>query len=314
MTRGARRLAAGTAALCLGAVAACAGEDAPPSARLAPAPADALGAVDGRPVAPADVAWAAGAASLEPAAALTRVVERDLLATAASARGLEADPGVLDVRRRAAVQQLLAESVEAAVPPDAIDDATLRATYDGAGERFRRPERRRAAHVVAVVPEGAPATVDAAAREAVAALIARVEGGERLESVAANLGPPPAPGVEWRAEDLPAWSRDAEADEAFLAALFEPSAPGLVARPVRSRFGWHVIRIEAIEPAVDRAFEDVVDTLRAEEVTRRRAARLEALLEELRAGADVTVDAEGLETFLSLPPGRLGVDPPGALP
>ena len=159
----------------------------------------------------------------------------------------------------------------------AIDEAELRAAYEDQIARFRTPEQRTATQLLA--PD------EATIREAAG----RVGSGETFEAVAAALA---SRGITRAAlgqvvrGSLP---------EGLEAAVFQTPAGG-VSEPVRSDFGWHLVRVEQVTPETVEPFENVQAELAREIALRRAADQLPraatALDDALAAGGDLAAAAQ----------------------
>ncbi len=130
-----------------------------------------------------------------------------------------------------------------------VDEPTLRAYYDTVKDRFVEAERRRARHIVIQV-----AGDDAAGRKKAEALLAEVsKPGADFAAIATvnsqDAGSAPIGG------DL------GFVEKTFLSAPLGEAIfsmkPGEIKGPVKSEFGWHVIKLEEIQAGVSRKFEDV---------------------------------------------------------
>lgn len=193
--------------------------------------------------------------------------------------------------RQAAVAVLTAALVTQEV---AITDADLAAAYEQRRAQFETPEYRTLSQVL--VAEEAPAQAIAAewragADAAAIATAARAAGGELIELGRLDRAGLPVPEL---------------AEAAFAA------PEGGVVGPVRSPFGWHVLRVAGIEPGSARTLAEVHDELRATiaaekaaDMAFERANRVEdalaggATLKEAAerfglAYTEVTTDAAGL--------------------
>lgn len=136
-----------------------------------------------------------------------------------------------------------------------VSDEDLRAYYESEvsrePERFLGLERRKAAHIL-VSGDDAEARIEA--------LRARIEAGEEFAAVAEEASQDP--GSARQGGDL-GWVERGMMVPAFEAALFAME-PGTVSEPVRSEFGWHLIRLDEVERSGGAAFEDVRAELLAE--------------------------------------------------
>ncbi len=137
-----------------------------------------------------------------------------------------------------------------------VTDAGLHAYYDQvAPERYTDPERRRAAHIL--IEAGGD---DAAALKKAEDIAARARAGEDFARLArensADIGSKDKGG------DLDWGTRDAYVAP-FADALFAMQK-GEIRGPVKTDFGYHVIRLDDVQPAHQRSFEDVRAELEAD--------------------------------------------------
>jgi hypothetical protein len=225
-------------------------------------------------------------AGLPSAGALHRLQSQSLLMAEAERRGFERDPYVEQVRRQAAVQALLESEANAV----RVDDAQIRELYAHDKSRFETPERRASVHVLARVPKNASHEVDAQAEAIVQALIGPLGAASDLAAFLQEQKGHSLAGLPLVAERLPALDREAHIAKPYLDALFEPSRPSVVPKPVRSSYGWHAIRVTAIEPAVAKiSYDEVREQLRSELLLRDRTQRVEALVRGMRKEVSVEI-------------------------
>ena len=149
-----------------------------------------------------------------------------------------------------------------------LSDEDLEAFYEAEKarepQRFNAPERRRAGHILITVGGGAD---EAAARATIDALKARIDAGEDFAEVAKEASQDP--GSARDGGDL-GWVEPGMMVPAFDEALFAIGEAGQVVGPVRTEFGFHLIRLEEIEPGHSRTLDEVRGELVAE-LSRRRA-------------------------------------------
>lgn len=137
-----------------------------------------------------------------------------------------------------------------------VTEEALRKYYDQtAADRNAVPERRKAAHIL--IESGAD---DAAARKEAEAVLARAKAGEDFAKLARensdDLGSKAAGGeLGWA-------PREAYVKE-FSDALFALEK-GAIAGPVKTQFGYHIIRLEDIELPHVRSFDEVRTELEAD--------------------------------------------------
>jgi peptidyl-prolyl cis-trans isomerase D len=129
-----------------------------------------------------------------------------------------------------------------------VDDASLRAHYDQIKDRFTTTERRRAHHILIPVGNGVD---DAAAKKQAEEVLAKLKAGGDFEALAKQYSKDP--GSAAKGGDL-GWATRGMFVGPFEDALFTMSASELRG-PVKSDFGYHVIRLDEIEAGQTKPFE-----------------------------------------------------------
>jgi peptidyl-prolyl cis-trans isomerase D len=138
----------------------------------------------------------------------------------------------------------------------AVTDEALRAFYDQvAAERYTTTERRQARHILI---EGG--SDDAAARAKAEKLAAEARAGADFAGLAAQNSDDP--GSKGQGGDL-GWATRESFVAPFADALFAMQ-PGEISEPVKTQFGYHVIKLEAVEPGAQRPFDEVRAELEAD--------------------------------------------------
>src|SRR5690606_26384477 len=139
-----------------------------------------------------------------------------------------------------------------------VDEATIRDYYEQRRNEFRTEEERAASHIL--ITAGAGET-DEEARARAEALVERIRAGEDFAALAAEHSDDP--GTASSGGDL-GWITRGMLDSAFTDALYELAEVGDVSDPVKTDFGWHIIRFNAVRPGEERSFEEVRDQLAEE--------------------------------------------------
>jgi peptidyl-prolyl cis-trans isomerase D len=167
-------------------------------------------------------------------------------------------------------------------------DAEARALYDERKDRYDVPEQVRARHVLVQLAADAPPEAAAAAEAKARQALERLRAGEAFEKVAAETSDDA--GSKADGGDLGFFRRGQMVKPFEDAAFALP--PGELSEPVRSDFGFHVIRVEEKRAAELRSYEEVREEL-AREILGREAARAaareraEALAQAVRGGRSV---------------------------
>ena len=137
-----------------------------------------------------------------------------------------------------------------------IPSGTLEAYYEARKAGFTAPEQRRVSHILVTEEEGG----EEGARARAAALRERIVGGEAFEDVAREASQDP--GSADSGGDLGYGGRGIWTP-AFEEAAF--SLPvGVLSEPIRSGFGFHLIRVAEVRESRTRSFEEVRGELEGE--------------------------------------------------
>ena len=201
------------------------------------------------PAPDAETAW------IEAARALA---VRELLLQEADRLGIAPAPEADDAGRVEAVDEALVRVLlETEVAPETPGEEECRRYYEAQSDRFRTPDLFEAAHIL-IEPESDD-DADWASAEAQARSIARNVGNDqkafaeaaRTFSKCPSAQQDGALGQIRRGELVPAV-------QAGIEALAEGSTGG---EPIRSRFGWHVLRLQRRMPGRVLPFEIVRDRI-----------------------------------------------------
>jgi peptidyl-prolyl cis-trans isomerase C len=193
------------------------------------------------------------------AMAARALVIRHLLLRRAGELSLQPQPLTDGQNREETADEALIRQVLAAEAPGAEpSDAECRRVYEGSPRRFSAPELFEASHIL-IEAEAADAAAWAAAHQRALGLIEQLYAGAdfstlaRLHSACPTAAEGGALGQLTRG-DL------AREFERFVLDL----KPGSVApSPLRTRHGWHVVRLDRLAPERLAPFEAVVDDIRA---------------------------------------------------
>ncbi|HEV8676109.1 MAG TPA: peptidyl-prolyl cis-trans isomerase [Methylomirabilota bacterium] len=169
----------------------------------------------------------------------------------------KAHPG--DYTRPERRRILVALLPTASVPAPTVTDADVEAAYNERRAQYEQPERRRIAHILARVASVGGSQAEDKARAKAEAALQRVKGGADFGQVAREVSEDPATAP--RGGELGAVARGE------LVASFEQLAfslkPGEVGGPIRTGFGYHVIKVLDVAPGSRKELREVAGTLRA---------------------------------------------------
>lgn len=161
-----------------------------------------------------------------------------------------------------------------------ITDADVRNWYDAHQKDFVTPERRRVAHLVT------------ATREEAEALRQRIEKGEDFGDL-----------VRTSSTDIQ--TRKSGGDLGWVTRKqtppgFEPVFDlklGEVSQPLQSKFGWHLIQVEAIDPARPQSFDEVKEDLRKQLLEQRKTELRAEWVAKLRAATPIEIFPDAIHAL-----------------
>jgi len=172
-------------------------------------------------------------------------------------------------------KKLLMEGLLAQIAKDASTDAAMHKVYDDAVAKLPAEEEVKASHILIRVPAGDD-KASAAAEEKIKAVVARLNKGEDFAKVADEVTEDPS--GKGKGGDLGYFTKEQMVPE-FANVAFSLDK-GKVSAPVKTQFGWHVIKVtdkrekpkptfEQVKPQVEqfvarKAQADFVTKLRAD--------------------------------------------------
>ena len=138
-----------------------------------------------------------------------------------------------------------------------VSDAQLHERYDAAKDSYVEPERRRASHILLTVEKEAD---DAKVKAEAEALYAQAAAGKDFAALAkANSKDA---GTAAQGGDL-GWADRNAFVPAFSETLFALKE-GEIGKPVKTQFGYHIIKLEGIQAGKTRSFEEAKSELEAQ--------------------------------------------------
>ena len=187
--------------------------------------------------------------------------------------------------------------------PVQISDEKLHELYSNVSAA---PEQRRAAHILIAVGKDGDADK---AKAKIEAIRKRLEQGEDFAKLAKETSEDK--GSAANDGDL-GYATEMDYDPEFAKALFALNKPGEISQPVRTSYGWHLIKLLDVKPGVKPSFESVRDSLaeqyRNQEAQRKLLNASRAMEDAAFESSDLSQPAEdlGLKVQTSPPFGRDG--------
>jgi peptidyl-prolyl cis-trans isomerase C len=209
-----------------------------------------------------------------------RFPSEDSFLVALKGLGMTKEQFVLDWQMNIGINKFLQKAVQETVK---VTPEQAQAYYDSHQEEFQRGETVHARHIVLSVPAGAAPEVSASIKAKLEAIAAQIKGGAEFGQLAqANSEDSQSAPKGGDLGFLPRGRMPAPLDSVAFAL-----APGAVSGPVRSSFGWHLIKTEEIVPPGLIPFAEIADRLTPVLTQKRVGAKVEAWVAELKKKAKI---------------------------
>ena len=214
---------------------------------------------------------------------------RRSLAQQADAAGLASNPetkAALQIARDKVLSDaLLAKIDKDNALPDAKLEGLARSNYNANPDRFKVAEQVQVRHILIASP-------DDAGRAKAAQVLVDLQGGADFAALAKEYSADP--GSAAKGGELGFFAKGAMVPE-FEEAAFALKKKGELSGLVKTKFGYHILQLEARRPAGVRPFEEVRDDLiKGARATVQQEARA---LAAQKAQQGVTVHKEAIEAF-----------------
>jgi peptidyl-prolyl cis-trans isomerase C len=229
---------------------------------------------------------------------LVRMLVQKSLAAQARAAKLDAKPDVamrlgLEVDRFLAAVEL--ERIETAAAAEfdagiARQETRARELYLVDKNRFASPPQVSATHILFDTKKRSSDDAKKLAEET----RAKIAAGADMGKLAKELSDDPSASTNAGAIG---WFSEKEMDPAFGAAAFALAKPGDLSQPVKSQFGWHIVRLDDKRPATVKSYEEARDAIMAELRRRFVEEKREAALSAVRNDPKTQVNREAVNAL-----------------
>jgi len=166
-----------------------------------------------------------------------------------------------------------------------VPEADVKKFYDENKKEFEHPELVRASHILILTPEDADEKTVAEKKKAAEAALTRVtEKKEDFTAVAKEVSE--EPGAKESGGDLDFFPKERMVPE-FANAAFAMDKGAISKEPVRTKFGWHVIKVTDRKPAGTMPFDEVKKQVTAYLQGSKQREAVRSVIDSLRSEAKV---------------------------
>ncbi|HET7371606.1 MAG TPA: peptidylprolyl isomerase, partial [Gammaproteobacteria bacterium] len=153
--------------------------------------------------------------------------------------------------------ELNADDIAGTIP---VNEQVLRSLYQDKKGTFVQQEQRRAAHIL-IAPEGTTPEAEQKAKATAESVLEKIRNGGDFGKLAKKYSDDP--GSAAKGGEL-GWIQSGELVKPFEKALFGADKVGAVMGPVKTQYGYHIIKLEGIRQPEQQSFEEVRDQLAAD--------------------------------------------------
>lgn len=193
--------------------------------------------------------------------------------TAMASSGMSMDMLKDQSRMQLELTQLMADKVK-------VTDEEVKQVYDQYKDSFATPEQVRASHILVETKEEAEKIIKQLQDGADFATIAKEKNQDATKETGGDLG---------------FFARDSGMDKAFEEAAFKLKKGEITTEPVKSSFGYHIIKVTDHKEATNPTFEEKKEELRKQLVSTKVNEQSLAYIQELKDKAKITNNLEKKE-------------------
>jgi peptidyl-prolyl cis-trans isomerase D len=175
-----------------------------------------------------------------------------------------------------------------------ISDEDVKKQYEAGADAYRHPAQVHARHILLLVPANAPQADSDKALATIKGIQAQLKKGASFEALAKKFSQDP--GSAPKGGELPWFAQGA------MVKPFEDAAmalkPGQISEPVRTQYGWHLIKVEGVRPAGVVPFDEAAPEIRKRLAEERSSDKINEIIDQsmdqIAAGVKLAKIAQGL--------------------
>jgi peptidyl-prolyl cis-trans isomerase C len=229
---------------------------------------------------------------------LEELIKRELIYLEAKKMNLDKNKEYMDkveeFEKMTLVSLILKKEVE---EKSAIDDAEVKTFFDQNADKFTIGTKIRASHILVKTEKEAKD------------LLSKIKEGKNFAELAKALSQDP--GSAQKGGDLGYFERGRMVPEFEQAAL--SLKPGEISNPVKTRFGYHVIKLVDVKKGEPANFEQSVESIRRQLISEKRKNLFDAYIEKLQGQTEITRN-EAEIAAITLPWEKAGTPAPEQTP
>ena len=186
-----------------------------------------------------------------------------------------------DVREELKIRRWM----ESQVMPSEVSNADAKAFYDSNIKEFEQPETVKASHILFMVDAGASANVIKQKKHAAKNAATRAKNGEDFTALAKELSE--EPGAKESGGDLGFFPKDRMVPE-FANAAFSANIND-ISEPVKTQFGWHVIKVTDKKAAGTVPFSEAKDQIVDYLIKTKQRDAVQKVMKKLKDNSNIKI-------------------------
>lgn len=215
-----------------------------------------------------------------------RLTQAKVLSDKAYADGLNNRPDIREQLKITEQDKLaLAYVQEKVVKGLSVSDEDVRLYYRSHKDDYKVPAQVRVRHILLRLQKNADKEMVRQTRQRAEDILKKVKAGEDFAVLAAALSEDP--GSRDRGGDL-GWVVRSKLDPAFAKAAFA-TKKGQISGPVRSAYGFHILKVEDRRPARQLPYKAVAERIRKELMSRLKESKVHEFIEAAMKEAGATI-------------------------
>ena len=198
-----------------------------------------------------------------------------------------------DVREELKIRRWM----ESQVKTSDVTDADAKSFYESNLKEFEQPETVKASHILFMVDADAAPEVVKEKQEAAQKAATRAKGGEDFATLAKELSE--EPGAKESGGDLGFFPKDRMVPE-FANAAFAANLND-ISEPVKTQFGWHVIKVTDKKAAGTVPFDEVNNQITSYLKSTRQREAVQKVMKDLKDSAKIQTFLPAVEPAATAP-------------
>jgi peptidyl-prolyl cis-trans isomerase C len=171
-----------------------------------------------------------------------------------------------------------------------IPDEDMKKYYDSHKDEFKTPEMVRVRHILVRVDESAPEKDQKAAKKKAESILKKIKSGADFAKLAEEVSEDP--GSKEKGGDIGFFQRGR------MVKSFEDAAfalkPGEVSGLVKTRYGYHILKLEERKAPAIQSFAEVKETIRQKLIQDQSKSKVVAFIEQAMKDAKAEIHPEAL--------------------